>query len=84
MLKLNYDPTVDSGFAAEAMEAQYFSFKYSCRVGQREEMETESDEIPGFTFPRRRRRRKRRRTVARETRALWKSGWEGTRCLTHI
>lgn len=30
MFLLNYDPTVDSGFVVEAMEAQYFSFKYSC------------------------------------------------------
>lgn len=35
VFKLNYDPTVDSGFIAGGggmMEARYFSFKYSCRV----------------------------------------------------
>lgn len=31
MFQLNYDPTLDSGFVTEETEAQYFSFKYSCR-----------------------------------------------------
>lgn len=57
---------------------------------QREEMETESDEIPGFTFPRRRRRtqvaaaaqeeEEEEEGVRRNSSSLETLRWEGMRC----
>lgn len=49
MFKLNYDPTVDSGFAVEPAEAQLFSFKYSCRVHVSEMEEEEGVEKLKFS-----------------------------------
>lgn len=81
MFKLN-DPTVDSGFVAEAVEAQPFSFKYSCGVDKGRKWKPSQMKSQGSRFRdggggggergRQRRRRKNRRRVSRETRALWK------------
>lgn len=72
MFKLNYDPTGDSGFVTEAVEAQYFSFKYSCGVdkGKKWKPNQMKSQVSHFldggggTQPERR--------VSREIQALWK------------
>lgn len=48
--KVNYDPTTDSGFVAEAVEAQCFSFKYLCRGDKRRKWKRSQMKYEGSRF----------------------------------
>lgn len=48
--KVNYDPTTDSGFVAEAVEAQCFSFKYLCRGDKRRKWKRSQMKSEGSRF----------------------------------
>lgn len=48
--KVNYDPTTDSGFVAEAVEAQCSSFKYLCRRDKRRKWKRSQMKSEGSRF----------------------------------